>query len=314
MPSEPSAPLHSDASRKVLESIADLLPGFIYQIRYQPALDSWQLTFVGPNIESMFGVTAQQALDDSSALLGRIHPDDQERVFRESREALLSGLSWLSEFRMLHPDGRVLWVQAQDRPHVGADGAMVCTGYINDITERRRLQAEVARMATTDAVTGLANRQAFNAAFLQAIEAADRARGTVGLVFIDLDHFKLVNDRFGHSVGDGLLTQVGARLRLQARAGDIVARMGGDEFLVLLPESGTSTDALMTARRLCAALSEPYEVDGHRLRVSASAGVALYPEHGVNAGALVGAADAAMYRAKASGRGRACMAGPAAGA
>lgn len=178
---------------------------------------------------------------------------------------------------------------------------------ITDISERQRYQREIERLAFSDELTGLPNRRLLLDRLQHAMDREMR-EGTLGaLLFIDLDHFKTVNDSLGHVVGDGLLREVTARLAGQLRTEDTLARMGGDEFVVLLEALGVNPElageqAAMTAERLLQSLQPPCLVDGHELSVSASIGITLHPFGKQNAADVMKQADTAMYRAKQAGR------------
>jgi diguanylate cyclase (GGDEF)-like protein len=157
--------------------------------------------------------------------------------------------------------------------------------------------------ALHDALTGLPNRPLLEDRVGQAIRRAQRSSGGLTLMFVDLDRFKNVNDTLGHVAGDELIRLVGARLLGCVREADTLARMGGDEFVLLLPDTGELSEAGVVAEKLIRALREPFTVAGHALHVSCSIGIAIWPRHGVTFGELLQHADAAMYEAKASGRG-----------
>jgi diguanylate cyclase (GGDEF)-like protein/PAS domain S-box-containing protein len=172
----------------------------------------------------------------------------------------------------------------------------------HDITERRRAEAQITRLAYHDALTGLPNRVLFKDRLAQAIARAERQERVLAVLFLDLDHFKIVNDTLGHSAGDQLLQQVAERLSGELRKDDTVARAAGDEFTVLLAEISQPEDASRMAQKLLHSLSRPLLVSGHELFVTASIGVALFPADGHNGETLLQSADAAMYRAKEIGR------------
>jgi diguanylate cyclase len=182
---------------------------------------------------------------------------------------------------------------------VYGDGAAVA-GVIavgTDITERRRVEAALAHQAFHDALTGLPNRASLNARIEPMLESARAAGTPMTLAVLDLNRFKGINDVLGHHVGDALLHEVGARIRAALRDADFVARLGGDEFAVLIPDASTST-ATALAMRIVAALRAPFTIDGHALEIGASVGLAVYPDHAGDGGALLRCADAAMYDAK----------------
>jgi diguanylate cyclase (GGDEF)-like protein len=164
----------------------------------------------------------------------------------------------------------------------------------------RKLQT----MAHADPLTGLPNRASMVTLLAQELANAKRDQTSLGVLFLDLDRFKRTNDTLGHAAGDALLRQAASRIRENLRAGDTVARPGGDEFTVLLGKLASARDAGLVARQLIKALSRPFEVDGHTIYVGASVGIALYPQDGITGTDLLKKADSAMYRAKDTGRNR----------
>jgi len=171
-----------------------------------------------------------------------------------------------------------------------------------DITERKRAAARIEHMALHDSLTGLPNRLLLQERARQTLARARRQSGHFALVLIDLDHFKQVNDTLGHAIGDELLRVVAQRLTNAVRDTDTVVRMGGDEFALLLPDIAHPEQACEVAQKARAAMSQPLSIEGHRLHVTASVGVALFPAHGKDLPALLRSADLAMYDAKACGR------------
>lgn len=177
----------------------------------------------------------------------------------------------------------------------------------SDITERKRAEAEIQRLAHYDTLTGLPNRALLLDRALQALSLARRTGAPLALMFLDLDHFKTINDSFGHRVGDQLLIVAAQRLQSVMREHDTVSRQGGDEFVVILP--GTAAEgAAAVADKLLRLMAEPFAIDGQGMQVGASIGIALFPSDGEDFDALARAADAAMYRAKHAGRNRWCFA------
>ncbi|WP_420473428.1 EAL domain-containing protein [Noviherbaspirillum sp. ST9] len=168
--------------------------------------------------------------------------------------------------------------------------------------ERKQDEAYIRHMAHHDALTGLPNRLLLEDRLNQAISRAVRYRTLVAVLFIDLDHFKHVNDSLGHHVGDRLLQSVGTRLHACLRDGDSIARLGGDEFVICLAEISRNRDAAAVAQKIQAALGEDFLIDGHALQIGSSIGISLYPLDGDNVEALMRAADTAMYDAKSKGR------------
>ncbi len=200
--------------------------------------------------------------------------------------------------------GRGGWFSALYRPHYEGDGDCVAgvIGLIRDITPRKIAEQQVEYQAYHDALTGLANRRLFQEHLSLALALAARRERAVAVLFLDLDHFKVINDTLGHTMGDALLRLVAARLKACLREGDTVARVGGDEFTIVLQELEKKEHAITVARKVLRALAEPIDLDGHRLYVTTSVGITVFPEDGADAETLLKNADHAVYRAKAEGR------------
>ena len=195
------------------------------------------------------------------------------------------------------------WVSAVYRPHYDANGNIAgAIGLIRDITERKAAEQQIEYQAYHDALTGLANRRLFQEHLTLALALAQRRSRLIGVLFLDLDQFKVVNDSLGHSVGDDLLKQVAVRLKSAVREGDTVARVGGDEFTIVLQDLAQKDDAVVVAEKILRTIAEPIDVAGHRLYVTTSIGITTYPDDGSDAETLLKNADNAMYRAKAEGR------------
>ncbi|MEW6165362.1 MAG: diguanylate cyclase [Pseudomonadota bacterium] len=173
-----------------------------------------------------------------------------------------------------------------------------------EIAERRQAEERIRHMAQHDALTGLPNRALLHDRLEQALTRARRHGHRVAVMFLDLDRFKAINDSLGHEVGDALLREVAQRLRGAVRAADTVGRLGGDEFVVVLHEIADGAAAGQVAEKIVAAFATPVRIGPHELRASTSIGIAMHPDHGDEAHALVKCADTAMYRAKHGGRDR----------
>jgi diguanylate cyclase (GGDEF)-like protein len=203
------------------------------------------------------------------------------------------------------PSGEVRYLEAKLLPHTGERGqSLGCFAVMTDITEHKLAEERMQRIAHHDSLTGLPNRLLFNDRLAQSIRLARRDSRKFALLFLDLDRFKQVNDEFGHDAGDELLQQVAATIRRELRDSDTVARVGGDEFTVILPDVARPEDAEIVVRKIVAALSAPIRLErkGRSVEIGTSIGVALYPADADDADTLVSAADAAMYEAKQAGR------------
>lgn len=195
------------------------------------------------------------------------------------------------------------YISVSGEPMFDADGQF--TGYrgvSREITEQKLADERIQHLATHDSLTGLPNRVMFNQLLRNAIPSAQRTRQRFAVLFIDLDRFKLINDTLGHAVGDMLLQEVAARFQSTLRASDVIARLGGDEFVVLLPDLRDAGDAGAVAHKLLMAAMRPVMLMGRDCRVSASIGIAVYPQDGDNEQTLMKNADIAMYYAKEEGK------------
>ena len=189
-------------------------------------------------------------------------------------------------------------------PYPLYDDAGVATHFVHvlQVLGDEQMVETLSRLAFYDSLTGLPNRNLFNDRLERGIAAAQRHRGAFALLYIDIDHFKTVNDAFGHEAGDALLREVAARLGRSVRASDPAARWGGDEFVVILDGVADRRAAAPIASKLLSACAGAYQVSGHERRVTLSIGASFYPRDGSDAATLLGRADRAMYEVKASGR------------
>ena len=242
------------------------------------------------------GMTMREILDLRSAVgaVADMAPDDYIAWWAKHGEASARTVTG-AVFRL--KNGRHVAL----RHHALPDGGFVATH--EDVTERRQIEERLAHMAHHDALTDLPNRVRLRERLEEALAEAGDAR-TCAVLCIDLDRFKDVNDTLGHPVGDRLLQAVAGRLRRHLPRIDILARLGGDEFAIVQTSSEEPGDAVLLAARLIRDLSEPYGIDGHRIIVGASVGIACAPPDGGNPDVLLRNADLALYCAKAEGRGR----------
>jgi diguanylate cyclase (GGDEF)-like protein/PAS domain S-box-containing protein len=208
------------------------------------------------------------------------------------------------EEEVLFADGSVKHLIGNAKPL--RDDAGRVTGAVAafvDISERKQAEEQVRRMAHLDALTQLPNRILLMDRLHQALTVSQRNQSRTAILFLDLDRFKEINDSRGHHVGDLLLQEVASRLRATIREADTVSRLGGDEFIVVLPDLHRVEDASAVAQKILNAVSVEYVVAGHAVQVTPSIGISVYPDHALEAGALLRMADHAMYQAKQGGRG-----------
>lgn len=255
--------------------------------------------------KEMAGYTDEDIAANEAAWRNRIHPEDRTQVDAEIH-AYLDGITpaYYNEHRVLCRDGSIKWVLARgmivSRMPDGTPMRMI--GTHADITERKNMEERMRHMAHYDLLTELPNRALINERLQQAVIKARRDKTFMAVIFLDLDRFKPVNDELGHDIGDLLLKQVAQRLLSSVRASDTVARLGGDEFVVLLPAIEQQQDATVVAEKILHALKQPFKVAEYDIHISASIGIAAYPEHGEDEKLLLINADIAMYHAKKDGR------------
>ncbi len=255
--------------------------------------------------KEMIGYAEDEIDDKLEEWEKRVHPNDLPRV-KADLQAHFEGktATYSSEHRMCCKDGEWRWIL--DRGKVvqrDADGRPLrMIGMHTDITDRKRIEERIRHMAQHDALTDLPNRALFSDRLQQALAVAKRDQSQFAVLYLDLDKFKPINDSLGHDVGDLLLKEVAQRMQACVRESDTVARIGGDEFVVLLRNVEEPADAMRVAEKIRFALNQPFDIAGRSLSISSSSGIAIYPDHGSNEIELSKNADMAMYAAKQSGR------------
>jgi len=261
-----------------------------------------ELTQVNRATERLLGYSREELVGMDPGIL---IPGDQWEKVRQMLNDCLEGhvgdgpyeIDWLTR------DGRTVILEIS--PLLLSEGGVPVgiQGIARDVTERKRIEETLRHQALHDPLTGLPNRTLLEDRLAQEVKRAERDDAVLGVLVLDLTEFKAVNDTFGHLVGDDLLRQVAKRLVGATREADTVARMGGDEFGIVLGGIRGEEDAALGARRLLNALDESILVEGHRISVGAGIGVALFPNHGSDPGTLMRRADVALYAAKRAGRG-----------
>lgn len=259
------------------------------------------ILYVNPAFERMTGYSRAEATGRNCRFLQGDDRSQPELV--ELREGLRAGSEVHVVLRNYRKDGVLLWNELYISPVRDPDGTLThYVGIINDLTEQRRYESELMYTINHDVLTGLPNRTLLEDRLLQACRAARRVRCQVAVLFVDLDGFKPINDSMGHHVGDQVLVEAAQRMLRQVRAHDTVARMGGDEFLVLLADVDREEAVLGVAERLNQALAQPYSCAGQLVHVTASIGIAMGDGAVEPPSQLIQQADLAMFKAKQAGR------------
>jgi len=260
---------------------------------------SGQILEVNQRTSEMLGYDHEQFYRMTIPML---HPKTEfgasEKAFQETRS---EGYT-LFESQFEREDGTLIDVEISSSIIDKANG--IVQGIFRDITARKQAEEQIQQMAYHDSLTGFPNRELFSDRLGIALTQAQRNKKEVGIAMLDLDNFKDVNDTLGHAMGDLLLKAAAERLSAALRKGDTVARFGGDEFVLILPDLKAVEDAVKVAHKIVDGFRKPFLIDTHQLVVTTSIGIAVYPNHGTDEGALLKNADIAMYQAKEAGRDR----------
>jgi diguanylate cyclase (GGDEF)-like protein/PAS domain S-box-containing protein len=258
-------------------------------------------SYAGSSTARLIGYTEDEL--KGTSFLGYVHPRERQAARKVFSEIVAGERQEAQgELRFMHKSGTWTWLEgfAQNLLHDPSVGAIVIN--YRDITQRKATEKQLEYQAYYDALTGLPNRLLFRDRVVTAITQARRNKRAIAVMYLDLDHFKLVNDGLGHSVGDVLLSEVAQRLQSCIRASDTISRLGGDEFTILLNDVPDSDAAAGVARKILQSFARSFRVDSHELFVTASIGISLFPNDGEDVETLLKCADSAMYRAKELGR------------
>ncbi|UTF51183.1 diguanylate cyclase [Desulfomicrobium sp. ZS1] len=254
------------------------------------------LAYVNPIMSAITGYTADEL--KRCPFIHLVFTEDREMALENHRLRMEGNVVQRYQMRMLRKDGDNAWVEVSGA-RIEWAGSPASLNFLSDITDRKAIEEKIHFMAQHDPLTALPNRTLFFDRLERALALAKRERRSLAVMFVDLNDFKPVNDTYGHSVGDLLLQSVARRIESALRASDTVARIGGDEFVVLLPNLENSMDVEDVAVKLGQVLSEPFNLDGQIVAISASIGTAVFPVHGNDAASLCRHADTMMYEDKA---------------
>lgn len=278
-----------------LRAIMEANPDILYVFNLHGELTQWN-----SSMENFFGLQPEELLN--MHVTEFVHEADRNAAMKAVTEIYAQGTSTV-EINLVRNDGALVPYLCNGVILKNVQGEVIgFTGTGRDITERKAAAASIHRMAHYDMLTELPNRSLLSDRLHQALVACKRERTKLAVMFLDLDMFKFINDKHGHDVGDMLLKEAANRMLDCLRETDTAARIGGDEFVILLPSIDSIETALLVAEKIRHALCLPFDIDGHMLNISTSIGIALYPEHGTNDKLLLKNADTAMYLGKQQGR------------
>jgi diguanylate cyclase (GGDEF)-like protein/PAS domain S-box-containing protein len=280
-----------------LKNLITQIPIGVYKYRYSKD-GRGCYEFVSPAWCDLFELSAEEALNNSNSILERIHPEDVADFIKKNHFGLEPFL-WEGRLR---ESTHVLWVHVEAYRTLLENGDVLANGIAYDITATKEHQDQLNKLANYDALTDIPNRALLMDRMKQAIAQAQRNKTKFAVIFLDLDGFKSVNDIYGHAVGDNLLIEIARRLRAYLRGGDTVARIGGDEFVLLFLGFEKTEQYLDALQRIIDLIVAPFDIGGHTVAVSASLGISQYPQDHVDPNILLRLADQSMYKAKQKGK------------
>lgn len=264
-------------------------------------------TFFSKKWKSMLGYGVNEIPNTHQAWISLIHKDDLPNVTKKLNDYLAGKTSeYKSEIRLLCKDSSYKWILSRGMVVEYDPGGLPkrMAGTHTDISSRKQTEEMIWRQANFDLLTGLPNRRMFFDRLKEEIKKATRSKTKFALMFIDLDGFKEVNDKYGHKTGDNLLIQVVQRVSQCIRACDTFSRLGGDEFTIILTELNSIEDIDFVATKVLAVINKPFQLGVNKAMISASIGVSVFPEHTKESDTLISLADTAMYTAKTQGKNR----------
>lgn len=256
-----------------------------------------QITYASPSHEKVIGFKPDELV--GKTFFNTIHKEDVEQIRKQFESSIAENSMCQAQFRQYTKDGSWIWVEAIFTPVSSKEGLVQqYTVAARDITQRKRDEEELQNYASLDSLTGVYNRRMFTEFIDKEIAAAKHSCRSFAVMYMDIDKFKEVNDSYGHEIGDELLKQFVQRLMKATRKSDMIARMGGDEFTILLSGINSLKEVTEVAERIQQELRMPYHLQGHMIRATSSNGIAFYPHHGESTQVLLRHADRALYKAK----------------
>ena len=290
-------------SQHQLQQLAESLPGIIYTFVMEPD-GEYRFSYLSRKTEEFYGVSAEAAMADPELLFNLVHQDDLPRLKESIATSATTLKQWVCDYRIVQ-DCCTQWVRGISQPERAPDGRVTWHGITTNIDDQKRLEQKLERLSITDELTGLYNLRYLLMKLDECAAETERYGATFSVASLDIDYFKSVNDRWGHPTGDRVLQGIAELLRQRTRRADIVARTGGEEFIVLMPRTSLN-DARHMMESLRSDLAEKVFTSdsGASFGVTLSAGVASWSEHTGSVSHLLSACDQSLYAAKHAGRNR----------
>ena len=288
-------------SRRQLATLLNNLPGVAYRCEANPP---WRMEFVSNAVREVTGYGVEDIQRSDLGWAQLIHDDDLESIQEQIAEAVAAKRPFSVRYRIIHRDGEVKWVHERGEASYHHDQPQFIEGFIWDVSDQQAADERLQWTASHDGLTKLPNRLLFQQRLDDALARAARCGGSVGILLLDLDDFKIINDTLGHDAGDALLRSVAERLTASIRPCDTVARLSGDEFAILVENGADRSTIQRTGTKITASFEEPFVHEGRLFDTKASVGLSIFPDGGNKRVTLMKDADIALYAAKAEGGGR----------
>lgn len=295
------AELRAIESERRLTTLINNLHGIVFRCKCD---EHWTMEYISNGCKEITEYMPKEILNNNVISYSEmIFEDDREHVSRSVQKAISRNEPYVLEYRIKTRSGKIRWVWEKGIGVFDRSKKLIALeGYITDITDRKEAEYRLQYLAHYDPLTGLANRTLFFDRLKHAMRLAKRGSYLMALEYVDLDGFKFINDNYGHDIGDKVLKETAKRLSLCVRESDTIARMGGDEFTIILSRIKSKKNALIVAQKIIETISEPYIFKSLKLSISASVGISIYFSDNEDPDSFIKKADIAMYRAKNSGK------------
>ncbi|MBU2952896.1 sensor domain-containing diguanylate cyclase [Marinobacter sp. F3R08] len=294
------------AFRHQMEQFSSSLPGIIYSFVLEPD-GHYHFPYLSDKTREFYGTSAEEGIRNAEEIFNKVHPDDIEMLKESITVSAQTLEDWVCEYRVLI-DGKVSWVRGVSTPEKDVDGTVTWHGMLTNIDRQKDLELELEKLSITDELTGLYNRRFMLRKLEESVTESERYGDTFSLISLDIDFFKEINDSYGHPTGDEVLKRFAHIIESRTRKSDIVARTGGEEFIIFMPKTGlTEAEQVAESLRIALQTEDFVNDEGTLFNITFSAGVVNWPPqktHSMSVRDLLSDCDRSLYTAKRSGRNR----------
>lgn len=288
------------AAKHQIELLSESMPGLIYSFVVQPDGYSY-FSYISKKVEEFYGVTQEMAKRDAMAVYRAVLPEDRPKIEKSLAECARSMTQWRCDYRIQARDG-MKWMRAIATPEEDSDGSMSWQGVVINIDTEKKFELALEQLSITDELSGLYNRRFLFQRLDELIAIADRYGSQFSLLSLDIDHFKMVNDTYGHMEGDRVIRALGNLMKQRLRKSDIAARTGGEEFTIVMPNTDVTRARQVAEDLKCSVSSKTFGEVDRQFVVSFSAGLVSYPKDASSLRLLMSRCDQLLYEAKKKGR------------